>query len=538
MTKGDQGRRRVGRAVVTLASAGLLLGASFATSAQAGFAGRAAAKTPISGGSISYRLGDTPDCLDPHKTASGASNGIDNLVFDSLLSVDNKNQYVGNLATSYKVAGGGTRLTFVLRKNVKFSNGDPLTANDVKFTFDRAIDPATKSPVSASELAALQTVKVINKYTVELDLKTPSRPILTNLTDAYTGILDAKWIQANTGNTCNSPIGSGPYKIQSTGTAFSDVVLVPNKRHNFAPSWVKNKGVPYVSRIEWPVVTSDATAISELLSSGVDMTGIPGTQLTRVQGNSSLVLYKQKSETVTFIEFNTATPPFNDIDVRRAFAEIINRANIVQAALGGLGVALNGPLAPGIPFYDKAAAKLMPKFNVSAAAKIIAAKHANGPYNLMIVGLPSLTTEAEILQQAAGQAGMQLNITTQGGVGAFVSAAAKGNFNVLSLLATYNDPDILYLLLHSSQGGGKGLNWTGETNTAALDDLLTRGRTTLATKKVAVIYSKAQALINRQLEFIGVVAPTNILAVRSNIKGFHQSGAGGIAWQDLYIKSK
>jgi len=530
-------QHRIRRAAATATVAAAFLGAGFVTSAHAGQVGHAAANTPTYGGSYSIRTGDAADCLDPQKTASGVSNEIDSYVFDPLLSIDKKGHYVGNLAPKYSVADGGKRLTFRLRQNVRFSNGDPLTASDVKFTFDRALNPATASPVAASQLAAIGATKVVNKYTVELDLKTPNRPLLTNLAGSYTGILDSKWMRAHADSTCNKPVGSGPYMIRSAGAAFSDVVLVANKRHNFGPSWVTNKGVPYITTVHFKAITSDATAISELLSGGVDYTTIPGTQLSRVRGKSSLVLHKLRSQSVTFVEFNAAKPPFNDPQVRKAFAEVINRKNIVQAALGGLGQPINGPLAPGIPFYDKSASKYMPKYNLSAASKIITAKHATGPYTYLTVGIPDLSTQAEILQQAAGQAGMQLNIVTKSGVGDFVSAAAKGDFDVLSLSATYTDPDILYLLLDSSQGGGKGLNWTGVTD-LTLDSLLQQGRTTLAKKKIGAIYAKAQVQINKDLYFVGVVAPTGILAIRSTIKGYHVDAAGASAIQDMYIKTK
>jgi peptide/nickel transport system substrate-binding protein len=528
---------RVSRLITAAAVIATLVGAASATAANAGTARRAAA-APAHGGSISIRSTDSADCLDPQKTSSGTANFIDAYVFDTLLSIDKKGRYVGDLATKYKVANGGKRLTFTLRKNVKFSNGDPLTAQDVKFTFDRALDPATKSPVSASQLDGVTATKVINSNTVEVDLSTPSRPILTNLSGAYTGILDKKWFQAHPNSTCTQPIGSGPYKVQSTSADFSTVVLTANTRHTFGPSWVKNKGVPYITSVSFKTVTSDSTAISELLSSGIDISDVPGTQLSRVRSKKTLVLHKLRSQSITFIEFNTATPPFNNLQARKAFAELINRQAMVRAALNGLGQVINGPLAPGIPYYDKAAGKYMPKFNPAAAAKTIAARHLKGPYTYLTVGLPDLSTEAEILQQQAGQEGMQLNIVTKSGVGDFVSAAAKGQFNVLSLEATYPDPDILYLLLDTSQGGGKGLNWTGNTNNPQLDSLLEKGRTTLNKKKIGSIYDQAQVLINKQLNFIGTVAPTGIEAYRSSIKGYHVDAAGAVAIQDLYVKSK
>ena len=531
-------RNRLGRAASIGALTSIMLGSAFATNAPAGLAGSRSAAVPAHGGSYSIRVTDSADCLDPQKTGSATADEIDGYVFDSLLSIDKEGHYVGDLATKYKASNGGTRLTFTLRKNVKFSNGDPLTAQDVKYTFDRALDPATKSPVSASQLDGVTSTKVVDKYTVQLNLSAPNRPILTNLTGPYTGILDKKWFQSHASQTCTQPVGSGPYKVQSTGGDFSNVALAANKRHNFGPSWVKNKGVPYVTKITFKTIASDATAVSEMLSSGVDIATVPGTQLSRVKGHKTLALHRLKSQSLDFIEFNVTKPPFNSLAMRKAFAQLINRSAIVSAAYSGQALPVYGPLPQGIPYFDRAAKKYMPTYNPSAAASTISANHASGPYTYLTVGLPTLSTEAEIVQQAAGSAGMQLKIDSKAGVGDFVKQAGAGDFNVLGLTATYPDPDILYLLLHSSQGGGKGLNFTQETSNPALDSLLQKGRTTLSRKKIASVYDQAQVLINKQLKFIGVVAPIVNLAVRSNIKGYHVNSLGASAIQDLYIKTK
>jgi peptide/nickel transport system substrate-binding protein len=527
-------RHGMRRTAISLVSVSVLLGAACATAAHAGTTHAA----PAYGGTITLRAGDSADCLDPQLTASATANTIDAYIFETLLSIDTKGHYVGDLASKYKSSKGGTVLTFTLKKGVKFSNGDPLTAKDVKYTFDRALNPATKSPVSSGQLPGVTSTKVVNTYTVQLNLKAPSRPILTNLAGAYLGILDAKWFKAHAGNTCTAPVGSGPYKVKSTSADFSEVTLTANKLHNVAPSWVKNKGVPYVTTVRFATVTSDTTAMSELLSTGVDIATVPGTQFTRVKGQKGIVLHKLKSQTVQFIEFNTATPPFNSLAMRKAFVQLIDRSAIVKAAYSGQASAIYGPMSPGMPYYDKAAKKDMPAYDPAAAKAAIAAAHATGPYTYLTVGTPALSTQAEVLQQSAATAGMTLNIVTKSGVGDFVSDAAKGNFDIASLLVTYPDPDVLYLLLDTSQGGGAGLNWTGNTNNPALDSLLEKGRTTLSSKKIGPIYDQAQVLINKQLNFIGVVAPNSILAVRSNIKGYHVDSVGSYAEQDLYIKTK
>jgi peptide/nickel transport system substrate-binding protein len=511
-----------------MAAAGLLLGTAFITGVQARNADHTAGASPTYGGTIVMRGTTAPDCLDPQKTSTDAANAIDALILDPLLSFDPKGHYTGDLATKYSVVNkAGTKIDFFLRKGVRFSNGDPFTATDVKYTFDRAIDPATKSPATAEELAAVQSTKVINKHEVQLDLSTPSRPLLTNLANAYTGILDHR-----VGGSCTNQIGTGIYRLTSTGVGFQDIKLTANKYHNFAPSWVKNKGVPWITHLEEKVIPSDATAISDLLAGGLEISDVPGTQLTRVQGNKSFTLHKLPSQNETYIEFNTSHPPFNNGAVRRAFAELLDRKNIVRVALNGLGQPVYGPIPPAIPYYDKNVANSMPKFNPAKAAQVIAANHATGPYTFMVYQSPDYSTEAEIIQAAAGQAGMQLNIVNKAGIGDFVAAAKSGLFDVLILGYGSGDPDVMYHLL-----GSKGNHWTFG-NTPQLENLLLEGETTLQKKKVAKIYDQAQELINKQAELIGLDSEVPIFAFRTTIHGFHTDVRGNPAYQDLYIKTK
>jgi peptide/nickel transport system substrate-binding protein len=531
MAEGRRGKHGPIRVGVSVGAIGLLLGVGFTVSAQA-----RTERAPAYGGAYTVRLPDAPDCLDPQKTATSASYTIDSYVFDSLLSLDKKGHYVGNLATTYKVSSHGTRIKFSLRHGVKFSNGDPFTAAAVKYTFDRAEEPSIKSPVTAGFLSQINETKVLDAYTVELVLKSPFRPLLTNLARAETGIMDPKATSAQGANTCTAPIGTGPYRIQNVGPAFSTVTVVANQLHNFGPSWVHNKGKPYVTRVTFKTIQSDATAASLLVTGGLDIMGVPGSQLSRVQNNKAFVLHRSKSQSLIFIEFNTAHAPFDNVQVRRAVAQLVDRAAMIKVALNGLAQPVYGPVAPTLPFYNKAAGKQLPGFDVSAAAKVIAANHATGPYTFLVPAIPTYTALAQLLQGDAAQAGMKLNIVAKP-LGDYISEAAKGNFDVLTLDYSYSDPDVLFFLLDSGEGKGGGLSWSNYSN-PTLNGLLEQGRTTLNSKKAAQIYTQAQELINQEAVFLGVADPISIVAVRSSLKGYHLNRAGAMAIQDVYVTQK
>ncbi len=530
MTHERYGHHPIGRVVGSVAVTGVLLVAGFAGTARA----HNVALKPARGGSYAFRLANAPDCLDPQKTAEGSSDEIDSYILDGLLSLNNKGRYVGDLATRYKSSDGGKKITFVLRRGVRFSNGDPFNAAAVKYTFDRGLNPATKSPVTSGDLASVSAVKVLNNYSVQLVLKTPNRPLLGNLAGGYTGILDPKATRSQGRNSCQAPVGTGPYMVKSVGPAFSTVTLVANPHHTWAPSWVHNKGKPYITTVQFKSITSDATAISELLTGGIDIAPIPGTQLNRVKGHKSIALKRLPSESVDFLSFNTAHAPFNNVQVRRAVAALINRSSIVKAALNGQGKPDYSPLPPAIPFYDKNLKSALPAYNVSQAARVIAANHATGPYDLLATNDPTTMTIAEVIQAAAAQAGMQLKIDPKA-LADYVPAAAKGQFDINLLAYTYPDPDILYLLMNSTQGGGAGLNFTGYKN-AVLDELTVAGRTTLSAKKASKIYREIQVFDDKNALIIGLVSPTSLLGVNARIKGYHTDSEGGIAIQDLYIR--
>lgn len=518
-------------------AAGTLLAATMTTAAQARFDAHAFA-APRYGGTLSVQNAQ-PDCLDPQKTGLSASFADFSYVVDTLVALDAHGHPKPDLALKWKVAKGGTVLTFYLRHNVRFSNGDPFTASDVKYTFDRALNPATKSVTTAGDLAALKSTKVLNKYTVRLTLSTPFRPIFGSLGSTYQGIIDRKAVQKE-GSTgfCQKPVGTGPYKITNTGTAFDTVTFAVNKYHTWESPIYRNHGKPYISKIVSHFVVDDSTVASELLSGELDLAGAPDSQLGRLKGSSKLRLIRIPAQEESFLGFNTARAPFNNVQVRKAVAEVINRSAIIRAAAAGQGVPAYSPLAAKIPFYDKNAKKYLPKLNTSDAQRIISAQHATGPYTMIVPAQGSeFATAAELIQAELGAVGMTVNIQSKP-IGDYLSLAGKGEFDMNLLGYGYNDPDILYTLYDSANGKGAGLDFTNYVN-PTLDSLLVKGRTTLNTKKAAKDYNQAQELLNKQVIVIPLITDTAPTAVNKRVKGFYASNLNNaLPYQDFWIVGK
>ena len=520
--------RRSRRGLGALVGMGALYAGLAVPAAHAHTAGRAMA-APTSGGSVTIANTATPDCLDPQKTETTASFFVFSSVVDPLLTIDDHGHIRPDLATSYTFGAGGTTLTVSLRHGVRFSNGDPFDASAVTYTFDRALNPATKSPATAASLASLKSTQVVNPYTVRLVLKTPYRPLLTQLAGAYQGILDPK-----APPTCQSVIGTGPFKIQSVGPGFSSVTVVRNPYHTFETPWARNQGPAYLDRIVFNSIVSNATSVSDLLSGGADISSVLGTQTNRVQGNTGIARHNVPVQGEDYLGYNTAHAPFDQVAVRRAVAQAIDRKSIVTGAFSGLATPAYSPIPTTLPFYDKAAPGYAPHYDVAAAQKALAGTNAtHGRYTLLVPSEQPLPQAAELIQAELGQVGINVSIVTKP-IGDFIPLAAKGQYDLLLLGWGYPDPDILYQLLHSSQGAGAGLNFTNYKS-ATLDGLIVKGRTATDTAQATAVYAQLQLFVDTNVIIDPLVTPVTVYGVRTRVKGWHTSSDTSILYQDLYV---
>jgi peptide/nickel transport system substrate-binding protein len=527
-------RPRWGARILATLALGLLL-----TGAPTALAGKPhAAPTPKSGGNFTFRDIATPDCLDVAKTAVSTSTLIDTPAIDTLISVNAKGKLIPYLATKWVVAKNGKTITFLLRHNVKFSNGHPFTSADVKAAFDRYLDPATKSPYSASLLAGVTSTTTAGKYTVRLHLKAPNRPLLTYLTNVYLSIPDRKSVSAAGSNTCNGLVGTGAFKISNVAAGYSTITEVRNPLHTFGPSWAFNKGPAHLSSITFVPVSSNTTAVSELLAGQLDMTDVAGSELNRVQGNSNYKLYRIGGESEVYLAFNCGRAPFNNVAVRRAVAQAIDCKALVTAALQGLGKPSTSLVPPGVFGYDPASATYAPKLNLNAARSAIAAAHATGPYGILTIAVLGGAAGAELIQGQLAQVGMQTTVDTKS-VSDWVAALEKGDFDMALIFHGSGPPpgdaDFLYSLLDSSQRNG-GLDFLGLTD-KTLDKLVEDGRTNLNLKQARADYQKAQKIVVGTKVYADPLwLPVTVYAARSRVQDVHFDVGGDILWQDLWVK--
>lgn len=492
------------------------------------YAGRSVTATkPSSGGTVTIR--DYPpyqNCLDVARYTAG--NEVTHEVLDTLVVGDSRGHIYPDLATKWSITHGGKWVTFTLRKGVRFSNGDAFNASAVKYSFDRVLNPSFPQ-ATAGLLGPIQTVQVVNSSTVRLIFKAPFRPILNKLTGSWIGILDPKVTGSR--DPCTFVVGTGPYKIQSVGSALSSITMVANPYHTWEPPFGANKGRAYISKIIVKPIANDATAVSALLAHELDVTNVSGDQVKRVQGNSNYAIHKALDPTILYFQFNMSHAPFTNLQVRRAFAEAVDRNAVVKIALNGYGVPAYGPVPQHVAFYDKKAPSYLPKYNPTDAQRIFSANHITGPYTLLVPTLGNWPAIAELMQAQLGQVGVRVSIVTKD-IGSYFSDATKGNFDLTIYGYTATDPDMVSFAWLSGQQYNVSF-----FKSKTLDDCIIKGRETFNSKVAASAYSCVQKYLDQNVIFVPLYQVYDLWATKKSIGGFRMFTAGYLYpyWRDFYV---
>ncbi len=428
-----------------------------------------------------------PSGLDPAKGAAFSTLNITEQMYTALLKWNKtESKILPDLATSWKMLDHRT-FVFHLRKDVKFHNGEPLTSEDVAFTFHRLLDPKVASPW-ASIFAVIDHVATPDPHTAVFHLKTAFSPLLNYLATVwYTAIENKRDVQRR-GNLLTGGAGTGPFML----TSYVPDVEIKLRRN---PHYYEH-GLPYLNGLDLKIIPDEATRIAALRDGTVDMTWVADPrQAVEMHGIKGIhVNFPKRFSNTEVLEFDQTKPPFNDVRVRRAFSLAMNREQIMKIVM--LGHAGYGTkIAPyEQPYaYTSAEAAHLPYFqeNLPQAKKLMAeAGYANGIDTVMEIS-PQYYQDvptATIIQQQVARVGIRIHLqqaewTKE--LGDFIATK-----NPLSMIGTIWQPDpdaSVYDIYYSKSS----IN-LGKWKDPEIDRLLQQGRTTYDIKKRVAIYRKIE----------------------------------------------
>lgn len=426
--------------------------------------------------SLTYGSAERIATLDPQMSLDITVFAVSQHIFDPLVIRDETGTIQPCLAESWEMVDPCT-WRFRLRRGVRFHDGTPLTAECVKYTLDRLVNPSTKSP-QAVLWADLKDVQVVDESTVVVRTTRPIGPLLYNL--ALVPILP---VGADTKpGFSQKPVGTGPFKVVRWSKG-DRLVLEANRDY-----W---RGSPKIDRLEWREIPEAATRVSALESGEVDVVNnVPPEEVPRLKQNPHVTLMSTPSYRSVFLWMNCGRAPFDNPKVRDAVRYAVDPEPIVNHVLGGSARRARGPLAPGI----FGACELEPySYDVERAKKLLVeAGYPTGfEVTLKFAEMDVKMKEvAEAIAHQLGKVGIRVNLVQQD-VAVWTSDLLALRWDMVTAGGTCltGDADfILRRLYHSSA------KRTGYVN-SELDRLLEDGQTNVDQNARAQAYARAQKLL-------------------------------------------
>ncbi|MBI1386774.1 MAG: hypothetical protein GC150_17865 [Rhizobiales bacterium] len=366
------------RSLLQGAAAGALVGSA---SPWVGVLAAEAACGTLRAGITGYSVVNT---LDPGKASLIPEFYLIWGIFNTLLKFDEGMNLVGDLAESWE-ATSPTVWRFKLRQGVKFHDGKPCTADDVKFTIDRLRNPDFGSP-HKGKFDSVKEVRAIDSHTVEFETNTPFAPLLGYLTNTRTGsqIVPRHILEGGDAEAfARQPIGTGAYKLTKLEPNVS-VSLAANTDYFIS-------GQPTASQIEVPLIPEESSGVTALLGGTIDLTSTaPFADIPNLSTNAAVKVLKSGGLNTRFIELNHRVAPFDDVHFRRACAFAFDRNALVQVVLFGEGQVANGLIPAALSWAHSSSARATSGFDAERAkAELAKSKYGAG-------------TEAVVLTWGAG----------------------------------------------------------------------------------------------------------------------------------------
>lgn len=516
-----------------MAAAGLVALALAVAGCKPDTPAKTASTEPKHGGSFTVATnGQEPACLDPLVNAS-AGVIASRPYSDSLVWQTEKGEFVPWLAEGWSISPDGRIYTFKLRKGVTFTDGSKLDAKAVKTNFDYIVNPATKSQLSAAYFAPYEKSVVIDDDTIEVHLKQGYSAFINILAQSYFVLLSPKQITEAPQTTCDAPIGSGPFKLVKWNKGRS-IEFVRNPDYNWGPPG-SHKGPAYVDKLTLLFLGEDQVRYNSLLSGEVDAIDfVPPENVEEIKKNPKFGFIREIRPGTSYAwHLNNARAPFEDLRVRQALLNAVDRKTIVSASSFGQWE-LSNFLTSSTPdyvadlknqlTYDPARAnQLLDKagwiqrdsdgFRVKDGKRLVAYLPLDGTN-------ASRRRLAEQAQAGARAVGIEIKIellTWQ----KLSEKQISGDYDISAGLWSSNTADMLWLRFATnniSTAKKLGQN-AAKFSDARFDDLVERARVSVDPEQRRELYRDAQERLVELVPSIPLYGDPRTAAFPSRVKG-------------------
>jgi peptide/nickel transport system substrate-binding protein len=464
-----------------------------------------------------------PVTMDPPQITDLNSTRVIKRMFEGLTAQElGTYKIVPGLAQSWDISKDGLTYTFKLRPNVKFHDGTPLTAEAVRFCFERQMNDkgtyyATGTyPYVKGFLGNVAGVEAVDPLTVQIKLKAALTPFLQYLAHHSLYIYSPEALKKFGKDIVKNPVGTGPFKLETWEPGVK-VVLSRNDQY-----W---GGAPKIRQAIYVPIIEAQARLAAIKTGEIDLTmDVPPDSLADLRKDSNVVVAETNSSAVWYVTLNTRHPILKDRRVRQALNYAVNKDAIIRDILKGTAIVARGPLSPVYGSYYEENLQRYPHDLDKARALLKEAGHASGFELTFMVpesgsGMQSPVEMATVIQANLAQVGVRAKIQTMEW-GAYLKKYLEApDMAEMSWNPSIGDPDHMMYMLLSSDRFPPAFN-AGFYQNDKVDDLLRKGRTTIDEKARIPLYKEAQKLVVEDAPWIFVDHGKQVIIHRKRVQGF------------------
>ncbi|MGI5899610.1 MAG: ABC transporter substrate-binding protein [Christensenellales bacterium] len=334
--------------------------------------------------------------LHPSDYASTNENILSEQVYDTLMYLpESGHDFEPRLAETWEVSEDGLSYTFHLRQGIKFHDGSPFTAEDVKFSAELY----SNSSYQGAVVDGLSSVEVLDEHTVVLHTANVFSPFLENIATMRIGS-KAYHDSASAEDFANKPIGCGPYEFVSHELG-STITLKAYEDYY--------RGAPSIKNVTFRILADDATIAVSLKTKEIDFVKISETNLANLENTEGIKIMEVPESRFGFISLNHEKEPFSDVRFRQAVAYAIDRQNLLDLAMDGIGTVNSNIISPLRFGYSDDQPKY--GYDPEYAKSILADMGITTPYDLGIMHVAEqYSTQAQVIQNDLAAIGLEVKI--------------------------------------------------------------------------------------------------------------------------------
>jgi len=500
--------------------------------------------SPVSGGTLVVGMADASiDTFDPADYRDRETETVLRNMFDGLVTRTTTNKVVPEIADSWEWVDNKT-LEFKLKQGVTFHNGEALTAEDVKFSFERTITenaieyPEPHTAARKGLIAPLEEVEIVDDYTVRLHFAKPWPVALQML--CHHNILPKDYMeQVGTEGFVAHPIGAGPYKFVE-GSLDTQVVMERFSDYYGGSKNLPPIGLPYLKRVIFRMLPEASTRVAALQAGEVHLIqGVPAQMYDTLKADPNVVVKTAAGTRPFWMEMNVHKAPFDNVKVRQAMNHAVNAELLVEKILGGRGIVIPGALSPYNNFADHT---LLPYGYDPDKAKALLAEAGYKPEDISFV-IDAREIHKERAEALAGQF-QELGID---------ATVRLWDYSVLKPLlldgermafagdwgdSAFDPVGHFEAKWHTYDPVGK-VNGRGNFSTYStprVDELIETGETEADVAKRHEIYDEAQRIVYEEAPAVFLFLPEEVEACSAKVMNWAPSPDSRINLHDVWLK--